>query len=178
MSFKPIVNVIKKNDNFEKLALSLAKLNNKDILVGIPEAESGNNDKLTNAQLLFIHSNGSPAHNLPERKTIEPTIEQERPYIQEYFGNAIKKSLTGKDYTGDLERIGLHLQNKARAKFGSDELAPLAESTKEQKAKKITKGKKGKTVKQLKEDFIASNGNPLIATGELQKSVTYVIRNK
>lgn len=178
MSFNAVVKIIKTTDNFEKLAKHLDKIDNTDVLIGIPQEYNEANGDITNAQLLYIHSNGSPINNLVPRPTVEPTIEEEKEKISNSYGIALSKGLKDQDMSPDLNKLGLYLSNKVKAKFGSDELEPLKESTKKQKAKKITKAKKGKTVQKLQSEFIEGNGNPLIGTGQLRNSVTYVIRNK
>lgn len=178
MSFKPIIKVLKTTDNFNNLVKNLDKISNIDVLIGIPQEKAENNDGMTNAQLLYIHSKGSPINNLVPRPTVEPTIEQEKEKISICYGNAFNKGLKGQEMTEDLNKLGLYLTNKVKSKFGSDELEPLKESTKKQKARKIVKSKKSKTVKDLRAEFIEGSGNPLIDTGQLRNSITYVIRNK
>lgn len=181
MSFNAVVKVVKKVDNFEKVVRSLDGLKDRDVLIGVPQEDKigrEEGDAVTNAQLLFLHSEGAPRAGIVARPTIQPAIEENRTIIAQKYSIAIKQALNKKSPDATLEALGLFLQNKARAKFGSDELAELKESTKRAKARKITRGKGGKTKKQLQNDFIAGNGNPLIDTGELRKSVTYIIRRK
>lgn len=138
---------------------NLKALAKQDLLVGVPQekGEREGNEEITNAELMFIHSKGSPVMNIPKRPTIEPTIEENKAKINEKIKKVIKDILEGKsDGKDDLEKLGLWLVNKVRAKFGSDELIPLKPAT------------------------IKSKGSdrPLIDTGQLRNSVTYVIRKK
>lgn len=154
-------------DKFNEVFEKLKKLSGKDVLVGVPQEKTGREvakdlgtrkSMVTNAELMFIHTNGSELLNIPKRPTIEPTIEQN----QEAIARKIKKivldllSSSNDNSDAELEKIGLWIVNKVRAKFGSDELAPNAPSTIR------TKG----------------SDRPLIDTGQLRNSVTYVIRRE
>jgi hypothetical protein len=72
------------------------------------------------------------------------------------YSKAILKYLNGQDGRPDLEKIGLWVVNKVKAKFGSDDLVPNSEATIKAKG----------------------SDKPLIDTGQLRNSITYVIRKK
>lgn len=136
-----------------------------EALVGIPEENSqrGTDDGgsvLTNAQLMYIHENGSPANNIPPRPVIQMGLMEEETMsrIKEYLGDGSKKALKG-DVAGaqkDWERAGMVGVNSVMEKFTDGSLAPNAPST------------------------IARKGSstPLIDTGALRQSITYVVRKK
>lgn len=171
MSGKKPVSLKVRKDNLKKIKANLKKLSKLDLLVGVPQ-EEGNRDKrrdyktkkivkdenieITNAELMFIHSQGSPARGIPKRPTIEPTIEENKELIQKTIKKIATDMLDGADGRVELEKLGIRLVNKIRAKFGSDELVPIKNAT------------------------IKAKGSerPLIDTGQLRNSVTYVIRNK
>ena len=49
-----------------------------EVYVGIQQKESKREDEqITNAELLFIHTNGSPINNIPPRPVIEPAIKHD-----------------------------------------------------------------------------------------------------
>jgi hypothetical protein len=59
------IKVINKIKNLEKI----------DVLVGVPEETTKRKeDGITNAQLVAIHTKGSPLRNIPARPIIEPAI--------------------------------------------------------------------------------------------------------
>lgn len=165
MSTDDDITVTVTKDRFNEIFKSLKKLSTKDVLIGVPQEKTGREvakelgvkkSMVTNAELMFIHTNGSELLNIPKRPTIEPTIEQN----QEAIARKIKKiAMDAIDNNNDnsdaeLEKIGIWLVNKVRAKFGSDELAPNSPYTIKQKG----------------------SDRPLIDTGQLRNSVTYVIR--
>ncbi len=164
MCSKKNVEVKVRKDDFKKVKKALMDFAKIDLLVGVPQekTERKEDDKesaepITNAELMFIHTNGSPARNIPPRPVIEPTIDENQERITKDYENAIKNVLDGKK-SGmiELEKLGIWLMNKIKAKFGSEELAPL----------------KPATIKAKGSD------RPLIDTGQLRNSVTYVIRNE
>lgn len=159
MSNKNPVKVTVRKNNWAKILKNLYKFSRKDLLVGVPQAktERDENEGITNAELMFIHTKGSPIKNIPPRPTIEPTIEEEKERISKDFATALKGVLSGNtDGKKELEKIGIYTVNKIKAKFGSEDLAPNAPSTIKAKG----------------------SDKPLIDTGQLRNAVTYVIRNK
>lgn len=131
----------------------------KDVLVGIPQEEdSVREDGVTNAELMYIHSYGSPINSIPARPTIEPAIEKNRVVIAQILRGGMAGTLTGNLASGDaaLKRAGTFAVAKAKEMFGSSELAPNAPSTIRMKG----------------------SSAPLIDTGQLRNAITFVIRRK
>lgn len=76
---------------------------------------------INNAELLFIFSKGSPAHNQPPRPVLEPAVEADgnRQAIANELSQSVKASIGG-DHDGAVNRMkraGLAGQNAARAWF-------------------------------------------------------------
>lgn len=169
-----------------------------DLLVGIPDENSGRSKNgISNAELAYIHThgvdkkivrqniqnqindgmnfsdarerahqmylmtNGSPAYHIPPRPIIEPAIEAESDKINEKLSKSLKAFFDFGIEKGveELKKTGMFVQNKVRSWFTDSRNGwpPNAPST--------IKAKKGKS-------------NPLIDTGELRKSITYVVSNK
>lgn len=160
MCSKKAVSIKVRKDIYKQVKKNLLEFSKLDLLVGVPQEKTEREDtsrSITNAELMFIHTNGSPLKNIPKRPTIEPTIEEQKERIEKMFSSAVNKILAHKgDGRDDLEKLGIFLVNKIKAKFGSDELAPNAEST----------------IAHKKSD------RPLIDTGQLRNSITYVVRKK
>lgn len=166
MSGKKAVTIKVRKDRLREIKKKLKELAKYDLLVGVPQEKSERkqnvqgeeaSEPITNAELMFIHSNGSPARNIPKRPTIEPTIEENQKTISEKFKKIAQSMLDNKsDGKEELEKLGIWVVNKIKARFGSDELAPLKEATIKAKG----------------------SDRPLIDTGQLRNSVTYIVRNK
>lgn len=155
------VSVKVSRDKLADVLKALGELSKKDVLVGIPQEESGRAGTVTNAELLYIHTNGSPINNIPARPVIEPAIEKDKNNITTLLKDATKKALDG-DSAGSmksLELAGMEGQNASRDWFTNPENNGWAPNS------PVTILRKG-------------SENPLIDTGELRKSITYVVRDK
>lgn len=136
-------------------------LSTHDVLVGIPQSTSSREgDPVTNAELLFIHTNGSPIRNIPPRPVIKPALKNSKDDINRYRMRILKSAVRGEfnEARDDMERLGLKAQKVCRNWFDNPEngWAPNSPAT------------------------IARKGSdrPLIDTGELRKSITYVVRKR
>ena len=137
-------------------------LSEHETLVGIPEDKSGRQDGagLTNAQLMYIHENGSPANKIPARPVLQSALSgaEASGRIQDYLSEGCKHALRG-DVNGaqaEWEKAGMVGVNAAMEKFTDGTLAPSAPSTIAQKG----------------------SDTPLIDTGALRQSITYVVRRE
>lgn len=140
---------------------SIKELKKIDVLVGIPQEEAGREQNdITNAELLYIHTNGSPANNIPPRPVVEPAIQDSKEEIGTLLKEAILKALEG-DTGGamaGMERAGTQGENAVKGWFTNPKngWAENAESTKKKKG----------------------SSKPLIDTGQLRKSITHAVKKK
>lgn len=140
---------------------SIKELKKIDVLVGIPQEEAGREQNdITNAELLYIHTNGSPANNIPPRPVVEPAIQDSKEEIGTLLKEAILKALEG-DTGGamaGMERAGTQGENAVKGWFTNpkNNWAENAESTKKRKG----------------------SSKPLIDTEQLRKSITHVVKKK
>lgn len=133
----------------------------EEVLVGIPQEGTVNYPEgVTNVQLMYIHTHGSPVRGIPPRPTIEPAITE--PANRQILQGLLRGSL-GSAFTGNLggaragmNRAGMMAVNMVRAWFGSSHLAPNAPYT----------------------VMMKGSSAPLIDTGQLRNSITFVIRKK
>src|SRR5260364_404888 len=141
----------------------------KEVLVGIPAdaPERQEEDEPGNAALGYLHETGSPARNIPARPFLVPGVRSAQKRINRYFEQSASAALDGHMEQVDkaLHRAGLAAQNAVRAKMTEGPVKPLAESTLQARARR------GHTPEN-------ANAKPLIDTGQLRKSITYVVRKK
>lgn len=164
-SFKVVIN------KYMQLKKALNFLKDNEVYVGVPdsttdrELEDGEEPKLTNADLLFIHTKGSPVNNIPARPVIEPALADDKERISEYLKNAAVFSLDGKEDEAQkqLSLAGLRGQNVSRNWF----VNPKNNWKPNSPATIRYKRRKGST-----------EPKPLIDTGELRKSITYFVSYK
>jgi len=154
---------VTKTSRLPQLKADLKRLVNTDVLVGWPESAAGRNEEgVTNPQLAYIHTNGSPLQNIPARPILQPAISEpeNNRLIGEQLGKAAQDVLQGKPEAAenDLHRTGMLATNIVKRWFvnPANSWAPNAPST------------------------IARKGSarPLIDTGQLRRSATYVVRDK
>lgn len=187
--------------DLKKVIDALLKLSEDELLVGIPEERSARehakeNDDITNAQLAYIHTNGvrntqmrqetdaavesgtpyplalqayikehgSPAYRVPPRPFLEPGIEKHLDMVKGSMKAALLDVLNGGDGRTQRENLGGAIAGKVQEYFEEDNgWPPLSPKT-------IARRKKGP-------DGTASDV-PLVDSGALRQSITYVIRKK
>ena len=74
------VEIITSVDKIGKIAKAMNFMMGNEVYVGISD-ETTTREKgepVTNAELMFIHTNGSPINNIPARPVIEPAIEDDK----------------------------------------------------------------------------------------------------
>ncbi|HWQ41319.1 MAG TPA: hypothetical protein VN456_04710 [Desulfosporosinus sp.] len=186
------VNVTVAKDRTKELLESLKSLSKIDVLVGVPQEESSREGgKVTNAELAFIHSKGSPLNKIPPRPFIEPAIED--PENQEMISVELRKAaeaaLDGKvdAISRSLVKAGIQGQNVVRDWFTSpkNNWAPNTPGTVLSKLRKDKSSIARAAVRHVDEggkleDISGLEGmtRPMIDKDELRKSVTFVVREK
>lgn len=170
---------------------ALKKLSEDELLVGVSAdtAGSGRGEDINNAELAYIHTNGvraagmkaetdkaveegtpyplalqayikehgSPAYRVPPRPFLEPGIEKHLDLVESGMKAALQDVLDGGDGKAQRERLGATMAAKVQAYFEEDNgWPPNAPSTIKKKG----------------------SAQPLVDTGALRQSITYIIRPK
>lgn len=140
---------------------AVQRLTSQEVLVGIPHGESRSDDDMTNAQIGYIQETGSPAMNLAARAFLAPGVEDCQELTGAQLCKAADEALKGNTQGVDrcLNRAGMIAQNSVKAKINNGDFEPLSQAT--LKARKAA----GKTREK-----------PLIDTGQLRNSITYVVK--
>jgi phage gpG-like protein len=153
-------------NNLPKFKAAFKNLSSKEVLVGIPSeaTERDGSEPITNAELGYIHEHGSPEMNIRARPFLAVGVRLVKPKIAKQFKTSAQRVLkSGKDDNDvGLNRVGMIAQNSVR-KTINDGTGFEALSDKTLKARR----KRGRT-----------GIKPLIDTGQLRNSITYVIRKK
>lgn len=106
------------------------------------------------AKVATIHEYGAPRANIPERSYIRSTVRERRGELQALMARLVRLMIAGKiDERRALELVGAWLVNAIKGRIVSGPFAPL---------KPATIARKG-------------SDKPLIDTGQLKNSVTFVI---
>lgn len=154
--------------SLESLIKGLAFIATNDVYVGIQEKDTKrkkNKDDIaiTNAELLFIHTNGSPINNVPARPVIEPAIKDDAERLSGMMKKVAQLAFDDKltEARRQLSLTGMRGQNVCRNWFTNPKNGWPPNSPSVQAEKR----RKGST-----------DPKPLIDTGELRKSITYFIK--
>ena len=155
------INITKKDlPALNELKAALSEIGKKRVLVGIPEASVSNPDKeITNAKKLYENTVGNPAKNVPPRPLLEPAIEYHIDKLTEKMKAAALKALEGKSsYNNELELVGALGLQYVIGWFDHPANGWEANSPMTIKAK--------------------GSSQPMIDTGAMKQSLTYVISGK
>ena len=149
---------IKKDDIKFKYKLN-KKIEGYEVLVGIPQSNSSRpGEVITNAELAFIHSNGSPVNNIPPRPFLQPAIQSHIDEISQMLLNAYAYIVKGNTEEGErrLNALGIYAVNLVKDMFkkGHNNWPPLKPETIRRKGSSL----------------------PLVDTGEMRNSITYIVR--
>lgn len=146
------------------------------VLIGIPAEKAGRSDgAMDNATLGYIHEYGAPEANIPARPFLGPGIEASEAIIVAELRRAAEKAITlatdgdvagGKAaITEGQHRIGLKTVSTIQGRITAGLSPPLLDRTVYARLHRKKNRRSGPDMK------------PLIDTGKLLASITYVIRN-
>jgi len=155
-----------------KDAISFLKSNR--VLIGIPQANSSSRGEITNVELAFIHTMGSPVNRIPPRPFLEPGVEEAKDQIAGCMKTAVEAAVKGETGAAmdELEKAGLYGENAVKSYIGGGHHAPNAGITIEGGWMRNRVSGKPVFVKGKHSDV------PLIDTGSLRSSITHVIEGK
>lgn len=139
-------------------------MQNKHVLVGVPEdkAQRKAGDGISNAQLAYIHENGSPAQNIPDRAFLIPGVEEAQQDVARLLEAGARRGLENPDEVDKaLERAGLRAVSSVKAVITRNNFEPL----------------KAATLRARKRmGFLGTKA--LLVTSQLRNAITYVVRRK
>jgi hypothetical protein len=166
---------------------ALDALRRSDVLVGITqESSSRPGEPINNAELMFIHTNGSPIRHIPARPVIEPAImaDGNRQPIAEELKEAAAAFLQKEpeQVLRHMNRAGMIGQNAAKSWFNDsrNNWPPEKRATVLRKLRKA-RGKTRKAALEAIEGMDEIGNVPgvntmLIDTGALRQAIKYVVR--
>ena len=177
-------------DNVGPVFAALRELLNKQVLVGIPEDKTtrSDDDAITNASIAYIHEFGSPAANIPARPFLIPGVQKAQAAAVNQLKKAATYALNGEAGKSDgaMKSAGVVGSESVRNEIINGNFAPLSPRTIAARA-----SHRGDSTRRQSETdylrFVASGVEPgaaqaevgikpLINTGEMLRSITFVVR--
>lgn len=158
--------------NSLKEAISFLKSHR--VLIGIPQANSSSRGEITNVELAFIHTMGSPINRIPPRPFLEPGVEEAKDQIAGSMKASAQAAFEGSIGTAadELDKAGQYGENAVKSYIGAGHHEPNAGLTIEGGWTRNRVSGKPVYVKGKHSDV------PLIDTGSLRSSITHVIEGK
>lgn len=154
-----------------------------EILVGVPAENTDRDDgsSFNNASRAYVHDQGSPEAHIPQREFMRPGINDAQEEITHKLGVAAKAAMKGDLMAAEMtmHQTGLIAQSAIRKRIDEGIPPPLSDYTVRERARR---GRKGAQL-ELKNRAAGQSpslqlAKPLIDTGEMRKSITYVIRDR
>lgn len=180
----PTVSITEGGNGPEFVKAVIGDLMNAKVYVGIPEAEtSREGEQITNAALMFIHTNGSEVMGIPKRPVIEPAIEADKERLSATLGQAADAALDGDKLTYErlMKIAGQQGSNDAKLWFTDPRNGwpRNKEATIRRKLRRL-RGKKFKAAMKVlnaagETGDVSEIDTPLVDTGELRRSITWVV---
>lgn len=184
---------LSKIDRTKILMTRLKEISRKEVLVGITqESSSRPGEDINSAELLYVHTHGSPARGIPARPVIEPAIRADgnRELITGLMAEGAKSLFDAQPAHAErmLNLAGQAGEDAARGWFTDPRNGwpPNAPATVQRKLDKM-RGKQGKAAQEAFEagaDSYEFQGQtfglntPLVDTGEMRKAITHVVRDR
>jgi hypothetical protein len=157
----------KVKDNVASMLTGMDAMAKTAVLVGIPADSPKNNrddgSKIENSEIGLIMEFGAPEANIPPRPFLVPGINSVMPDIEKKLSRGAKRILTDPSFSPEqlFEIVGLTAQQGVQRYMTDAHFAPLAESTLAARKSRGFQGEK-----------------PLIETGSLRQSITFVVEKE
>lgn len=161
--------------DIDDIAKAIRDLTGKRVLVGIPaEKDARPGDPVGNALIGYVQNYGSPARNIPARPFLEPGIEAAMRDLTPHLEAAARAALDGDSASVDqhLGKAGQTAVNSVQATIQAGIPPPLKDATVRRRRIRTP----GSSYRRRATS--AADTTPLIDTGALLRSITYVIRKR
>ena len=179
-------------DRVQEVLSGLRSLEKAEVLIGIPEETTDRSDDqgITNATIGYISEFGSPEKNIPARPFLIPGIQNCTGQVARVFKAGAEQTLDGQQNVAEktLETAGMIAASSVKKKIQSGPFVPLSPDT--IRNRKYNRGTKSRRASETAYLAMINEGanpayaqsaagiNPLINTGQLRNSITYVVKNK
>ena len=186
------VPVIKTRDASTGIGVAVRHLLKSHVVVGIPDTaaerkpeDGGKGTPPSNATIGYAMEFGLPDKNVPARPFLIPGTESVKNEVAMRLAKAGEAALTGDPAAVErgLEAVGIVAADAVRRRITDGPFAPLSQRTIEARAARGRKGARQflKLQGEGTPDAVLHDARlvvPLIDSGQLRRSVQYLVRNK
>lgn len=178
---------IKRGAGMKQLEAAIDALVQKELLVGFPaetseRKETEGDQDMNNATLAYIHDNGAPEQNIPQREFMRPAINEVMSTVERKMLGLAKKVAQGASASAvdqGFHAVGLTVQRAIRSKINEGIPPPLSDRT---VAERAARGRKGAMWEQAWRAAGAPPSlelaKPLVDTAQMRNAVSYVVRDR
>jgi hypothetical protein len=181
-----------KKDRVPSLLEGIRYLTETEVLVGVPDENAnrttaGDEGPITNAAIAYIHDNGAPEQNIPARPFMLPGITASQAAITAQLrrsaSDALKAAESGRNTiaaaAAGMDAAGLVAAAGIKMAISDGIPPPLSDATVRRRASKGRKGAKEELELRAAGEAPGTDlVKPLIDTGEMRNSITYVKRQR
>jgi hypothetical protein len=175
-------------NGMEDLHAAIAALVSDEVLVGFPEDttkrdEGAGDDKaITNAAIAYIHDQGAPEVNIPQREFMRPGVLNAQKQIERKLFTVAKQALKGggrEAVERGMHAVGLIAQAAIRSKINEGIPPPLSDRTLRDRARRGRTGAMWELAwREAGAPASTELAKPLIDTAQLRNAVNYVVRDR
>jgi hypothetical protein len=168
-------------DKTKQVGDAIQQLAKARLLVGIPQSSAGRDaGKLNNAELGYIHENGSPEAHIPARPFLHTGVRKVQDSVTvPGFEKAGRQAMSG-DWAGaerTLSIVGQKAVDSIKDTLTAGIPPPLRPGTIAGRLRRTAAyGKAGPQKRAQLRQRAAGDAKPLIDTGQLLRAITWVLR--
>ena len=171
-------------DNTPQMLQAMRELARTRVYVGIPASAKPRppEDGITNAEIGYVQEHGQPETNLPARPFLVPGVMAVHQQTIAFFQQAQNAALDGNlaQARRFMNRAGLNAAASVQNHIPTAGWAPLSQRTIDERLEKhpFVYTRDPVTNKRTRRQALASDVTPLVDTGALRQSITYVSRRE
>lgn len=118
--------LFQESDMLQKIMKAMSEIVQHEALIGIPEESNAphadpdaGQSPVSNAELLYIHTYGSPANGIPPRDVLESSMKHNKENIALQMEKVLRQATQGNldEALKELEHAGVFAEGKAKAWF-------------------------------------------------------------
>jgi hypothetical protein len=159
-------------DQVNKVVEGLRLLAVTRVMVGIPAEKTTREGPINNAALGYIHENGAPEVNIPARPFLIPGVKSVQTETVDGLRKATEFATDGRPDAVERQfhRVGLRAVSSVKSVIRSKIPPPLKPAT------VAARRRRSKGSKYRRKAVSPGDVTPLIDTGAMLNSITYVLR--